>query len=72
MHWILWILFKSPESKVVDLFMSEKYLALMSLRCPWMLRYAAGVFLMNKKYRHERLVALPWLAYVIARAPHII
>lgn len=51
MHWTLFILFKSAEPKVVDLFMSEKYLALISLRCPWMLRYVAATLIMNKKLK---------------------
>ncbi|CAD7959900.1 unnamed protein product [Amoebophrya sp. A25] len=60
-HWMLFVLFKSGDlestsinsaiTRVVELFLSEKYLALMSLMCPYLLRYAGGLFLMNKKLK---------------------
>merc|ERR1712032_589828 len=39
-------------SKVLmDMFMSEKYLALISLQCPHLLRYVGAAFLMQKKLK---------------------
>eukprot|EP00392_Amoebophrya_sp_AT5.2_P014318 g14466.t1 len=58
-HWMLFVLLKSGDlesahssiSRVMELFLSEKYLALISLMCPHMLRYAGAVFLLNKKLK---------------------
>lgn len=55
-HWCLFVLFKgnmdqSPISKLLDLVMSEKYLALVSLQCPHLLRYISAAFLMQKKLK---------------------
>ncbi|CAD7936876.1 unnamed protein product [Amoebophrya sp. A120] len=58
-HWMLFVLFRDGDlesahsqiQRVMELFLSEKYLALISLMCPHMLRYAAAVFLLNKKLK---------------------
>lgn len=57
LHWILFILFRVPHNlhenpqiqETLDLFLSEKYLALISLECPHLLRYVAAAFLIYKR-----------------------
>jgi len=58
-HWLLFIIFKAPSEKVehaqiakcIEMFISEKYLTLMSFRAPYLFRYAAACFMV---YRHEK------------------
>merc|ERR1719343_1362346 len=60
LHWMCFIIFKAPKelfehqliAKTIDIFMSEKYLALISLQCPYMLRYAAAAFILHKRLKN--------------------
>lgn len=63
LHWMVFVVFiprdnaNRPENsphvaRVLELFVSEKYFCLVSLRYPYMMRYVAGAFILNSKIRY--------------------
>ena len=57
LHWTMFVVFRAPgtsstaQQKAVDFLVSEKYLALVSLSAPWLLRYVAAALLLHKQLK---------------------
>lgn len=54
LHWVLFIIFKSPtpQVKLLDLFLSEKSMSIMAVACPHLLRYVAACLILHKRLKH--------------------
>jgi len=57
LHWAIWVIFKSekgsqPAMKLLDLFLAEKNLSVMSIACPHLFRYVAACLILHKRLKH--------------------
>lgn len=57
LHWAAWVIFKSEKGsqsaiKLLDLFLSEKNLSVMSIACPHLFRYVAACLILHKRLKH--------------------
>jgi len=53
LHWTLFAIFrmKSPDMKVLDFFLSEKSLSVISLACPHLFRYVGACLILHKRLK---------------------
>jgi len=53
LHWSLTALFNSDNvpTKVLEIFLHEKSLSVMSLSCPWLFRYVSACLILHKRLR---------------------
>jgi len=53
LHWSLTALFNADNvpAKVLEIFLHEKSLSVMSLSCPWLFRYVSACLILNKRLR---------------------
>jgi translation initiation factor 3 subunit E len=57
LHWAAWVIFKSEKGsqsaiKLLDVFLSEKNLSVMSIACPHLFRYVATCLILHKRLKH--------------------
>lgn len=54
LHWSLFIIFKSPsqQTKLLDLFLNEKNLSIISISCPHLFRYVGACLILHKRLKH--------------------
>merc|ERR1719253_1767402 len=57
MHWACFIIFKSEKNsqsaiKLLDLFLAEKNLSIISIACPHLFRYVATCLILHKRLKH--------------------
>jgi len=57
LHWAAWVIFKSekgsqPAIKLLDLFLAEKNLSVISIACPHLFRYVAACLILHKRLKH--------------------
>jgi len=54
LHWTLWCIFKADKVNpaVVDLFLSEKSLSIISLSCPHLFRYVGACLILHKRLKN--------------------
>merc|ERR1719434_257279 len=54
LHWALYAVFNSEEvdPKVLDFFLNEKSLSIISLSCPHLFRYVSAVLILQKRLKH--------------------
>jgi translation initiation factor 3 subunit E len=57
LHWAAFIIFKSekgsqPAIKLLDLFLAEKNLSIISISCPHLFRYVATCLILHKRLKH--------------------
>lgn len=57
LHWAIWVIFKSekgsqPAMKLLDLFLAEKNLSVMSIASPHLFRYVAACLILHKRLKH--------------------
>jgi len=57
LHWAAFVIFKSekgsqPAIKLLDLFLSEKNLSVISISCPHLFRYVATCLILHKRLKH--------------------
>jgi len=54
LHWTLWCIFKADKVNpaVVDMFLSEKSLSIISLSCPHLFRYVGACLILHKRLKN--------------------
>lgn len=54
LHWTLFAIFKSDkvDQKLLDFFLNDKSLSVISLSCPHLFRYVGAILILNKRLKH--------------------